>query len=307
MLANRAQLAVEIEDVEGTAETLEGADVILAFNPRFEPIIEPHERSPVRSVFSPSPSVMGKRSARLSFEVELVGPGATGTALYFADALRACGVNQVLAATTTYKPVTAAASAPSATLALYKDGKAKKIWGARGTFRLLAEVGKAVRLAFDFTGADFSETDTALLSSGVSYHATIPPAFQGATYTLDSYAGTIGRMEIDAGNQVALRPDVNAGSGHKSALITGRKPMLTIDPEEVLAATEDYLGNWRAGTQMALSAAFGTGTGQVITITAPKVQFQNVSEAERDGNAAFDVNALLCLNSGDDEWQIAIT
>jgi len=305
MLANRAQIAIELEAVEGTAETLEGADVILAYNPRFEPIIEPHERSPVRSVFSPHPSVMGKRSAKLSFEVELVGPGATGTALYFADALKACGVAETLAATTTYKPSTAGGS--TATLALYKDGKAKKMWGARGTFRVIAEAGKAVRLAFEFTGADFSDTDTALLSSGVSYHTGIPPAFQGATYTLDSYAGTIGRMEIDAANQVALRPDINAASGHKSAIITGRKPMLTLDPEEVLAATEDYLGNWRAGTLMALSAAFGTGTGQVITITAPKVQFQSVTETERDGNAALDINALLCLNTGDDEWQIAIT
>ncbi|MFH1984847.1 MAG: phage tail tube protein [Pseudomonadota bacterium] len=306
LLKQRCQIACEIEAEEGTVETLEGVDVFLAFNPRFKPNIEAHERDPVRSSLSPHPSVFGKRSATLGFDVELVG-GTAGAAIHYSDALKACGVGETLVTVTsaTYKP--ASASVPSVTLGMYMDGKSYTVRGARGTAKLLLEAGKPGILSMDFTGADFTEADTALLTTGVSLSAVIPPAFQGATLTIDAYAATISKLEIDLGNTIALREDANSTSGHKSAAITNRRPKMSFDPENALVASEDYLGNWRSGALMALSTVMGTGAGNVITITAPKVQYQDVSMVDRDGISVFEISGLLCLNAGDDEWSIAIT
>jgi len=307
MLIQRAQIACEIEGVEGTAETLEGADAFLAFNPSFEPIIEAHERDPVRSALSPHGSVFGKRSARISFDVELVGTAAAGSAIHYSDALKACGVGETLVGGTsaTYKP--ASSSISSATLAMYMDGKAYKIWGARGTARLLLEAGKPGIISMEFLGADFSETDAALLTSGVSYNAVKPPTFQNASLSIDSYAALVSRLEIDFANNLKLREDASASSGHKSCVITNRRPTISFDPENVLVATEDFLGNWRSGSEMAFTTTIGSAAGNTIAVTAPKVQYQDVKLGDREGLSTYDISGLCCLNSGDDEWQIAIT
>jgi hypothetical protein len=307
MLTQRVQIACEIEASEGVAETLEGADVFLAFNPSFTPSIEAHERNPVRSVLSPHGSVFGKRSAKLSFDVELVGTAAAGAAIHYSDALKACGVAETLVAVTsaTYKP--ASASISSVTLAMYMDGKIYKMWGARGTAKLVLEAGKPGIISMEFTAADWSEADGALLTTGVTYNAIKPPTFQGATLTVDTYAAIVSRVEIDMGNTVALRPSANASSGHISAVITDRKPTISFDPENVLVATKDFLGPWRSGSELAFSLAMGATAGNIFTITAPKVQYQTVGLTDRDGVSVLNVSGLLCLNAGDDEWVIAIT
>ncbi|MDF1592590.1 MAG: phage tail tube protein [Desulfobacterales bacterium] len=305
LLRQRSQVGVEIEAVEGTAETLVDADVFLAFDPSFEPSIEAHERDPARASLSPMPSVFGKRSGRIKFAAELVGTSAAGAANMLSDALQACGMGETLVAITSATYAPASSAIPSVTVGRFVDGKRHQILGARGTLSLLLEVGNPGIFKFDFLGADFTEADAALLTP--TYNAVLPPTFQGATLTIDGYAATVSRVEIDFGNQLSLRPDANAASGHKSVIITNRKPTIKFDPEDVLVAAEDFLGNWRSGAQMAFSAVLGSVAGNVITITAPKVQYQSIGETTRDGLAAWDITGLLCMNAGDDEWSIAIT
>ena len=308
LLKQRAQVVCEQEGTEGTAETLEGADAFLAFDPHFEPVIEAHERNPVRTALSPHGSVFGKRSARMTFQVELVGTSAgAGNAIHYSDAIKACGVGETLVGGTsaTYKPIST--SIPSVTLAMYLDGKIYKMWGARGTARLLLEAGKPGLLDMEFVGADFSEDDGALLTSGVSYESAKPPTFQSASFTIDSYSAIISRLELDMGNTLALRPSANASSGNFSCQIADRRPTVSFDPENVLVATEDFLGNWRSGSEMALSSSFGATAGNTMGVTAPKVQYQTATMSDRDGISVFELVGLCCLNSGNDEWQIAIT
>jgi len=306
MLNERSQIAVEIESAEGTAETLVAADQLSpAFNPTFEPNIDMHERNPARSNLGRIGAVPGKRSGRIAFELDLVG-GSAGAAVYFTDAIKACGVGETLVGNTsaTYKP--ASSSISSVTVGRYVDAKLNRIWGARGTARLVLEAGKPGRFFFEFFGADFDDADAALLSGG-THHATVPPIFADASLTIDSYAAILESVEIDFGNVLGLRTSANAASGNLSVIIGDRKPMLRFNPEAVLVATEDFMGNWRSGTEMAFTTALGSAAGNTITITAPKVQYQGVRESVREGNLVYDIEAQLGMNTGDDEWQIAIT
>lgn len=302
----KSQVAVEIEAVEGTAETLVAADVILAYNPDFSPGVAMNTRNPVRSSLSPWAMVPGKRDAKLSFSSDLVGPGAAGDAIHLSDVLKICGVAEALVASTsaTYTPASSSISSGSA--AKYTDGKCLKLWGARGNARLVLDAGKPGLFTFDLQGADWSDTDAALLA-GASLESTLPPIFQNATLTIDSYSAVLSKVEIDFGNTLTLRSSVNAASGNLSALITDRQPKITFDPENVLAATKDFMSIWRAGTEVAFSATIGSATGNTIEITAPKVQFESIKPASRDGLSVFEISAQLNGDSGDDEWQIQIT
>ena len=79
MITKRAQIAVETEAEEGTAETLEGADALLVSNPKFKSSDDVTARNNVSASLSPFSSVVGKRSAIIEFDVELKGSGAAGT------------------------------------------------------------------------------------------------------------------------------------------------------------------------------------------------------------------------------------
>lgn len=305
MITQRAQTTVEIEAVEGTAETLVAADAILAFNHKFEPSIEMHKRYPKKASLSPVLSLPGVRSGKMSFEVEMTG-GAAGAAIHFSDLIKACGVGETLVASTsaTYKPISTAI--PAVTIGRHMDGIRQRIWGARGSAKLVLEIGKPGIFTFEMQGADFDRADEALLT-GLSLSTTVPPVFQGATLTIDSYQAILSKVEIDFGNKLAARPDARSSGGTKSVLITGREPTISFDPEDVLVATKDFFATWRAGTLVAFSAAIGSTAGNIHTITAPKVQYQEISQTERDGIAALEIKALLCENTGDDEWVWAIT
>ena len=305
MLTNLAQIAVELEADEGTAETLEAADCIRADNIEFDPNIEPGRRKFKTSSLSPHASVFGKRSFQLNFDVHLVGASAAGTAPEYSDAIKACGFSETIVAGTsvTYKP--ASSSVPTVTLGWYANGKIYKGWGARGNVSLELVNGQPGVLHFSFQGADWSESDGSFLSP--SLDTTLPPVFQGVSLTIDSYAAEISKLEIDLKNELAPREDANAASGIKSYVIADRDPTLSFDPANVLVADEDFLGNWRSGTLMALSATLGSVAGNTIALSAPKVQYQDIKMASRDGIAALEIDALLCRDSGDDEFQIQIT
>lgn len=307
ILTDKTQLAAHIESEEGTAETLAGADALLIMNPVWTPAPEMHERPLVGSSLSPHAQKPGARSARMEFDVELKGSGTAGTAPEFGLLLKASGFGETVVESTSVTYAPASSSISSLTLAFYMDGIIKKMWGARGDVSLKLEDGKPGALHFAFTGADFSVTDGAMLSSGVSYDATIPPAFMAATFSLDSYAALIGTLDIAMGNTVTLRKDINTNSGYKSAVITKRKPVMTFDPELVAVGTYDFYGKLRSGSEGALSLALGATAGNICTVTAPKVQYAALSPGENAGIRNLGITCQLNRNTGDDELSIAFT
>lgn len=326
MLNQLCQVACKIESTEGTevfgsGTAPAGADIFLAFNPKFTPAVDMNKRIPARSTLSPFSSLPGNRSAKMSFDVEMVGGDAgssigssnSGGNVGLASALIACGVQQtlVVATSATYKPYSvvsliAPLSNTSVSLAMMLDGKMYKLWGARGNAKLTLETGKPGMISFEFTGADWSEEDESLVSASIEYNSNTPPVFQDVTLTIGAYAAILSKVVIDLGNKVTLRKSVKASSGNLSAIITGREPTLSFDPENVLVATKDFMGEWKAGTVAAAAASWGS-TPSAFALSCDHVQFQSVALADRDGLATFDVQALLTGVDGDDEWDLVVT
>jgi hypothetical protein len=302
----RSQLAAKIEAVEGSKEVLANTDAFLVFDTKNDPTTDMHKRNPHRETLSPLISLAGKRSGKQTFGVEMVGSGVAGTVPYWGKLLKACGFAETIVggASVTYLP--ASTAIPSMTLGMYRDGFVNRIWGARGTFKLALEVGKPGIFSFEFQGVDHERVDAALLT-GISYATTIPPLFLGATLTLDSYALVMSKLEITFGNALALRESAAAVSGHVSALITGREPKLTLDPEAVTVATKDFMTMWATNAGVALNCVIGGVPGNIITIAAPKVRIEDLKEGNRKDILTDQISALLAMNAGDDEMSIAIT
>lgn len=308
MLTQRAIVAAEQEAVEGTAETLVAGDAgFLVFNPNFVPGNAMNQRDPVRTSLSPMVSIPGSRQARMTFDVELVGASAAGTAPKISDLLQACGLGETIVVGTSVTYAPASSDVPSVTIGMWMDGKKYLLWGARGTFTLRMESGMPGMISFDFLGADWSEADEALLA-GVTWESVLPPAFLGATLTMDAYTPVISLVEIIMNNTLSLRGDAHKDSGFISAIISNRRPQGRFTVENVTVATYDFLGKWRAGTLVDFDSSFGSAAGNIIAVNAPKVQFHDPPDfGEEDGRSILTMNSLLTLNSGDDEFEIVFT
>lgn len=308
MLTQRRVIAAKVEATEGTAETLTASEAgILVFAPKMDPDIAQYKRDPARVTLTQLPSVPGKRSGKLVFSVELKGSGTAGTAPPILGVLlKGCGYSETVVVSTsvTYKP--ASASVPSLTLGCYEDGVIKKLWGARGNVKITAKAGDVVMFDFEFTGADFSVTDGALLAP--TYDAVVPKPFLSAAFAVGGYSAIIGKMDIDTGNQVTLRESANSGSGNLSAMIMNREPKGSIDPEMVLVATHDFFGKWRDGSTVTMSTVIGATAGNICTITGPALQYSKVSDTDKGGIAGLGLDFNLTIGTtGDDELVIAFT
>jgi hypothetical protein len=181
-----------------------------------------------------------------------------------------------------------------------------KLWGARGTVGLSLSAGEPGRLRFEFSGADFSVADAAMLS-GVSYDSTQPEVFLEANFSIDSYSANIERLDLDIANTLQLRSDVSKQSGYVSTLISGRRPVGSLDPELTLVADYDWYDKWRSGSEGVLSLALGTIAGNIVTVSAPKCRYTKLGLADRGGLRTLGADFELNRNAGDDELSIELT
>lgn len=302
----KQQLAAKEESVEGTVEALALADAVnVLMSPSFEPNREIIPVDFVTKTLSPSASVRGVYTGKIGCSLPLKGSGVVDQAPEWGEILRGCGFLQTIDAGVDIEYTLLSASIPSLTLGRYLDGKLNRIWGARGSFKLLAELGKPAIINFDYLGAGWDDADVAMLSP--SYDAVQPPVFLNATFTVEGYAFKINKVEIDLANELQLRDDVNSVTGYASTLITGRKPTGSFNPELTLKATKDIFALLNNGTEGALSIVIGSDSFNTITITAPKLAITGIADADRNGIAALDVKFELNPSSGDDEVVINVS
>jgi hypothetical protein len=117
LLKRKAQVALEEESVEGTAETLAAADAtMLVYDPTFQVTPQRTERNPARSTLSQLAPVIGMLPATMSFRTELKGSGAADTEPAWDRALRCCGLARAAVGKMTIGAVTSGPFVPGETV-----------------------------------------------------------------------------------------------------------------------------------------------------------------------------------------------
>jgi len=326
MITGRQQIAIIQEAAAGSAQGLAAANVVLTAGvAEWEPDIAMTAREAMSGSLSPRGSVVGTQAAKIRFKMHLRGTAAaavsTATESDFAVPLKGCGVavaysggNPAEIATYTPSSTTIVDETTGAycTAALYEDGKIYKIHGAVGNCSLTFTTGQPVLAEFEFTGLYNPPIDGALLVP--SYPTVIEPAFLSAALSLiGSYAtAKIGSMKFDLGNEIGMRPYPNSANGLFTAQIVRRRPSASLDPEEVLAATNNFFSQWAAGSTGAITTGVFPSTGtnyNQLHFTVPKAAYTKVGLGDRDGVAIAPAEFEARANSdaGDDEWSLVTT
>jgi hypothetical protein len=308
MLTRKTVILAKVETTYGTDSTpTPSANAILVKNVGVRPIGESVERDFYRASLSPLEFVRGMKEYELTFETELKGTGSAGAVPSWGwegELLRACGMDETIQASVdiVYGPVSA--SFESVTIYVYKDGLFHKLLGCRGTFTInFPSVGQYATVRWTFRGMYATPTDA---SPGAQTFSSIkPPVFLSAGITIASYSPVATRMEIAMNNEIGRRTDANYSEGIKEFTITNRRPGGSFDPESVTEATHPFWADWAAANAKALNVGpLGSTAGNKITITAPKLQLDEISYGDREGTATYEIPFRLAQDSGDDELEI---
>lgn len=308
MLTKKSVVLAKIESTYNTDPTpVAATDAVkvqnLNHNPANQKMVE---QTPVKTTMGKGKTLFGTYLWQVTFDVLVKGSGVAGTAPEYGPLLRACGLGETIVASTsvTYAPVSN--DTESITLYIYEDGKLYKVTGCAGTASFAGEGGGAGILSFTFTGHLTARTDDALVSPTLD--TTEAPIIKSAGFTIGGYAAAISSLNFDLGNMVNTPIDINGADGFGTIQVVDRNVIGTIDPEDVLIATNDFIGDWEAGTEMALTTGVIGGTvGNRFQISEPAVTYTDASLGDKDGVRTNEMPYEANEVSGDDQISIAFT
>jgi hypothetical protein len=309
LLTRKRLILAKAEATYGTDPTPTGsANAILVRNLNIVPLqSDIVQRELIRPYLGNYEQLLAQTRVQVTFEVELAGSGAAGTAPAYGPVLKACGLSETVVATTsvTYAPVSTSFS--SVTIYFYQDGIRHIVTGARGTFTLNGQVGAIPTIAFTMTGIYNAPTDTALATPTYANQAT-PLIFKNGnttSFSAFSYSGALQSIDLNIGNDIVYRELIG---GTKEVLITDRKPAGTMSIEAVLLATKNYFTVSTGSTTGSVSFQHGTTAGNIATLTMAQADLADASYAELNGIAMMNLPYVATPTAaGNDELSLAYT
>jgi hypothetical protein len=310
MLERKSVVLAKIESSYGVDPVpTVSANALLVSGLTVRPVGEELERDYLKTTLSSVEFVRGVKHYEVSFTVELKGTGTRGVLPAYGwegVLLRACGFAETVSAgaSITYNLVSSAFE--SCALYVYKDLVLHKLLGARGSARLNFEVGKFGKATFDMKALYAGPADAT--PSAATYSAIKPPVVLSAGFTVGGYAAITKAIEFNLNNTVSPRYSVNSATGILEWILSARKPGGSFDPEAVTEATHPFWTNWAAATAQALNLGpIGSTSGNILTVTAPKLQYRDISHGERDGIITYETPFGLAMSTGDDELVLTFT
>ena len=202
----------------------------------------------------------------------------------------------------------------SLTMYVYFDGLRHIMTGSRGTFTAEGEAGSFGTFSFTFTG-DFNVATDVAIPSAPTYESTLPPQIELAALAVAGgeddvdFALCAQSFSIDMGIEVVPRECINGPNSLEGAIITGRSPTATFNPEVELEATHPFWSNLSSQDRVVWALRVGSVQGNVVAFQAPYAQYTGVTYGDRDGIRIYDVNMSLRTPSGggNDELRIVFS
>lgn len=300
-------LLAKIETTYGTDPVPTGAaNAILATNVTLSPMEgEDVSRNLETPYLAADPTLpVGLRSV-LTFDVEIVGSGALGTAPNWGPLLRACGVAQTISAgvKVEYNPITD--NHESVAIYMHIDTTRHVLLGARGNAVLTLNAQGIPVWRFTFTGLFAVPTEVAKPTPDYTgFQAPqVATKTNTPTFTVGGVAMVMRDFEMDLGCDVQPRMLI----GSESILIVDRAERLTVRVEAVPVSTYDPYTTAQNSVNKVIGLAHGTVVGKRWSLDIAK-SFQNrLSGYENNQNIAeWPLGFVPQPTAGNDQWKLTL-
>jgi len=300
-------LLAKVESAYGTDPTpSNSADAIIAYDIEVSPETDAIEREDISPSMSRLKELGGKRRCKISFECEIRGSGAAGTAPKgLSGIMKAAGHAETVVASTSVTYALRSSSFESCTIWVYMDGLLVKITGVVGSTEFSFVAGQTAKIKFEGSGLYNTPTDAAVASP--TFDTTVPVVCKNLTATFDSYAAVIRELTLKTNNKIAERANLASIHGIAGFDITGRNPEGEIIIDAVLLATKNFYTKFEADTVQALSLVLGGTAGNICTVTASQCRLRNIPYGDEDGILTHPLPFQMARSSANDEYSIALT
>lgn len=307
-LIRKEAVFIKLETTYNTDAVPAAADAVLVEEPSwaFEGARR-NERNAVKATLPPLKSVFAGTLIAVSGTVEVKGSGTAGDAPEIDAILQACGFarTDVAATSVTYNP--ASDGHESATVYYQEDGDYFKVTGCRGSaFSIQGETGGICKISFTLVGHLAGRVAGTVATP--SFDSTVPPVLIATAFTSGAANPTISAFSLDAGLTLAMPPDMAADDGYGEMQITGRNFTGSFDPEAVTAAQQDFIGDYLANTDKAITLGpAGSTAGNQFQINLPVTQYSELSPGDRDSLRTYEISFEAREDAGDDEAEFIFT
>jgi hypothetical protein len=134
-----------------------------------------------------------------------------------------------------------------------------------------------------------------------TFETTLPSQVQLARLTVAQFQAIVEKFTFNQGNDIQIRPSVNASDGYVGVRITSRKPEGGIDPEADTVANNDFWGQFSAALRMPLQMRVGSVAGNTVWMFAPNTQYSGMTYQDRNGILTYDAGLRFSRSVGNDE------
>ena len=308
LLTRKRLILAKIESTYGTDSTPTGAEAILVRNLEITPLqADVVTRDLIRPYLGNFEQILANQRVEITFDVELAGSGAAGTAPAWGPVMKSCAMAETVVATTsvTYAPVSGSFS--SCSIYFNNDGVRHKITGCRGSFSVSGEVGQIPVISFTMMGIYNAPDDSALPTPTYSNQATPVIFKQGNTtgFQVFSYSGCLQSFSMDLANEMVYRELVGCT---KEVLITNRAPNGTAVIEATTIATKDFFTIANGTSTGNLTFQHGQTAGNIVTFSSPQTDIGSPTYSDQDGIQMLNLPYVATpTTAGNDELSIALT
>lgn len=263
-----------------------GSNAILVRNASWSQEVRMAERLAVRASLGKLQSVFAGELRKVTFECEIKGSGAAGTAPEIGPLLEACGMDETVVGATsvTYQPVSS--NHESGTIYFYEGGRKLHIMtGCRGNVQFVATGGDIMLAQFEFTGHYTQATDQSQPSP--SYNSQVPRALINMSgLALNGVSTIVARsFSVNLNNTVEFGPSLAAADGYGQGIITDRNVTGEIEIETELDSVIDIDSLHAAGTRFAFdSGLLGSTAGNRFRLTTPASSTYITGSSPGEGN-----------------------
>lgn len=305
-LLNRKQVVLsKIENLYSVDSIPTGAaNAMLVSNLKATPMqLEAQARGLFRPYLGNDEDIVTAFYGMLEFDVEVAGAGALGTVPKFGALLRACSMAEVITVSVkvAYTPVSTAFE--SVSMYFYLDGVLHKMLGARGDVSVEFKAKNIPKFKFKFMGLFVPVTDVALpVASYTGFITPVAVNKANTTYSLHTISTPLSSLSIKLNNDVKYRNLVN----YEAIDIINRTPDGSAEFEAGLMASKNWFTVARDVVLDVMTVTHGTTAGNVVFMSAPKVQITSPKYGDIDGIASVNTGLKLMPSLGNDELLIEV-
>jgi len=266
--------------------------------------VEAVERNIIENWLGHSGKVVASKWSKLSFEIALAGSGAAGTAPKWGSMLLGCGFAETVSAGVDVDYNLVSEAFDSLTAYLVIDGVLYKFVGCRGNIKGRLTAKGIPVLVVELTSlytAPAAGNITGIVKTGWSYEEAVNSVNTGKV-TLNAVDLAFSTFEWDLANQIAR---LDLPGPQREVMIRDRAPTASLTVLAPALATFNPYALADAGTTVALSNTHGSAAGKKVQTDA-KVRVVNITEAEIEGMAAYQLALDLMPDAGNDELALKV-